>query len=102
MSLLATIKPNGPSGFGYGSTAEGVTAGLSLDGRSYLLNGLQFWPWAGILARADVARSPCNRRRADLGEGAGCLRFGERADDAGSVRTRRACLGPQQSQRSSR
>ena len=27
------IKPNGPSGFGYGSTAEDVTAGLSLDGR---------------------------------------------------------------------
>jgi hypothetical protein len=39
MSLLAIIKPNGPSGFGYGSTAEGVTAGLSLDGRSYLLTG---------------------------------------------------------------
>ena len=39
MSLLAMLKPNGPSGFGYGSTAEGVTAGLSLDGRSYLLTG---------------------------------------------------------------
>ena len=39
MSLLAIIKPNGPSGFGYGSTAEGVTAGLSLDGRSYFLTG---------------------------------------------------------------
>ncbi len=39
MSLLAMIKPNGPSGFGYGSTAEGVTAGLSLDGKTYLLTG---------------------------------------------------------------
>jgi WW domain-containing oxidoreductase len=39
MSLLTMIKPNGPSGFGYGSTAEGVTAGLSLDGRTYLLTG---------------------------------------------------------------
>ena len=32
MSLLAMIKPNGPSGFGYGSTAENVTKGLSLGG----------------------------------------------------------------------
>ena len=39
MSLLAMLKPNGPSGFGYGSTAEGVTAGLSLEGRTYLLTG---------------------------------------------------------------
>ncbi len=39
MSLLAAIKPNGPSGFGYGSTAEEVTAGLSLDGKAYLLTG---------------------------------------------------------------
>jgi hypothetical protein len=39
MSLLATIKPNGPSGFGYGSTAEDVTVGLSLNGKTYLLTG---------------------------------------------------------------
>ena len=39
MSLLAAIKPNGPSGFGYGSTAEEVTAGHSLDGKAYLLTG---------------------------------------------------------------
>ena len=39
MSLLAMIKPNGPSGFGYGSTAEDVTAGLSLAGKTYLLTG---------------------------------------------------------------
>ena len=39
MSLLAAIKPNGPSGFGYGSTAEEVTAGHSLDGKTYLLTG---------------------------------------------------------------
>ena len=39
MSLLGTIKLNGPSGFGYGSTAEGVMTGLSLDGRTYLLTG---------------------------------------------------------------
>jgi hypothetical protein len=39
MSLLAMIKPKGASGFGYGSTAEDVTAGLSLNGKTYLLRG---------------------------------------------------------------
>ena len=39
MSLLAMIKPKGPSGFGYGSTAEEVTAGLSLNGKTFLLTG---------------------------------------------------------------
>ena len=39
MSLLAMIKPKGPSGFGYGSTAEEVTGGLSLNGKTYLLTG---------------------------------------------------------------
>ena len=36
MSLLAMIKPNG---LGYGSTAEDVTRGFSLNGRTYLLTG---------------------------------------------------------------
>lgn len=39
MSLLSRLKPNGPSGFGYGSTAEQVTAGLDLSGRTYLVTG---------------------------------------------------------------
>ncbi|MDB5692657.1 MAG: oxidoreductase [Alphaproteobacteria bacterium] len=39
MSLYALIKPDGPSGFGYGSTAEEVTAGLSLAGRRILITG---------------------------------------------------------------
>src|SRR5579871_5471469 len=39
MSLLAMVKPKGSSGFGYGSTAEDVTAGLSLNGKTYLLTG---------------------------------------------------------------
>ena len=39
MSLLALFKRNGPSGFGYGSTAEDVTAGLSLAGKSVLVTG---------------------------------------------------------------
>lgn len=39
MSLYAALKGTGPSGFGYGSTAEQVTAGLDLTGRTYLLTG---------------------------------------------------------------
>ncbi|MFN0063069.1 MAG: SDR family oxidoreductase [Myxococcaceae bacterium] len=33
------LKPKGPSGFGYGSTAEEVTQGLSLSGKTILLTG---------------------------------------------------------------
>jgi len=39
MSLVALLKPKGPSGFGYGSTAEEVTQGLDLTGKTYLLTG---------------------------------------------------------------
>jgi NAD(P)-dependent dehydrogenase (short-subunit alcohol dehydrogenase family) len=39
MSLYAMLKPDGPSGFGYGSTAEDVTAGLSLAGKTILVTG---------------------------------------------------------------
>ncbi len=39
MSLMSMIRGNGPSGFGYGSTAEQVTAGLDLSGRTYLVTG---------------------------------------------------------------
>lgn len=39
MSLYALIKRNGPSGFGYGSTAEDVTAGLDLGGKTILVTG---------------------------------------------------------------
>jgi NAD(P)-dependent dehydrogenase (short-subunit alcohol dehydrogenase family) len=39
MSLLALIKRPGPSGFGYGSTAMEVTAGLDLSGKTYLVTG---------------------------------------------------------------
>ena len=39
MSLLSALKPAGPSGFGYGSTAEQVVAGLDLTGVTILLTG---------------------------------------------------------------
>jgi WW domain-containing oxidoreductase len=39
MSLLALFKGNGPTGFGYGSTAEEVTEGLDLSSQTILLTG---------------------------------------------------------------
>ena len=39
MSLLAMFKSAGPTGFGYGSTAELVTEGLSLAGQTILVTG---------------------------------------------------------------
>ncbi|MEZ4380959.1 MAG: SDR family oxidoreductase [Nannocystaceae bacterium] len=40
MSLVALLKPKGPSGFGYGSTAEDVTEGLDLSGKNILVTGV--------------------------------------------------------------
>jgi WW domain-containing oxidoreductase len=39
MSLYQFFKSNGPSGYGYGSTAEEVTKGLSLVGKTMLVTG---------------------------------------------------------------
>lgn len=39
MSLLSMLKGKGASGFGYGSTAEEVTEGLDLSGKTYLVTG---------------------------------------------------------------
>ena len=39
MSLLGLVKGNGPSGYGYGSTAEVVTQGIALKGRNILVTG---------------------------------------------------------------
>ncbi len=39
MSLASLFSQKGPSGFGYGSTAEQVTAGLDLNGRHILITG---------------------------------------------------------------
>ena len=40
MSLLSKLMPNGPTGYGYGSTAEGVTEGRDLSGRTILVTGV--------------------------------------------------------------
>jgi NAD(P)-dependent dehydrogenase (short-subunit alcohol dehydrogenase family) len=39
MSIYELFAPIGPSGFGYGSTAEQVTEGLSLSGQTILVTG---------------------------------------------------------------
>ncbi|MBT9584466.1 SDR family NAD(P)-dependent oxidoreductase [bacterium] len=39
MSLYGRFIPKGPSGFGYSSTAEEVSAGLDLRGKNYLITG---------------------------------------------------------------
>jgi NAD(P)-dependent dehydrogenase (short-subunit alcohol dehydrogenase family) len=39
MSLIEIFRSRGPSGFGYGSTAEEVTRGLSLSGKNILVTG---------------------------------------------------------------
>ncbi len=39
MSLLAALKPKGPSGFGYGTTAEQATAGVDMRGKTVLITG---------------------------------------------------------------
>jgi WW domain-containing oxidoreductase len=39
MSLYQLFRANGPNGFGYGTTAEQVTEGLSLAGRTMLVTG---------------------------------------------------------------
>lgn len=39
MGLFSTLKPRGPNGFGAASTAEQVTQGLDLSGKTFLLTG---------------------------------------------------------------
>lgn len=39
MSIYSFFKGKGPSGFGYGSSAEDVTAGVSLEGKTILVTG---------------------------------------------------------------
>ena len=39
MSFYELFKSNGPSGFGYGTTAEQVTEGLNLEGTTILITG---------------------------------------------------------------
>jgi hypothetical protein len=38
-SLFGFLKPNGPTGFGYSSTAADVVTGIDLTGMTYLITG---------------------------------------------------------------
>jgi WW domain-containing oxidoreductase len=40
MSLVSRLTPDGPSGFGANTTAEDVTQGLDLTGKTYLVTGV--------------------------------------------------------------
>lgn len=40
MSLLALLRRPGPNGFGYGSTAADVVAGVDLSGKTFLVTGI--------------------------------------------------------------
>ncbi len=40
MSIAGLVKGRGPSGFGYGSTAEEVTQGIDLSGKTFLVTGV--------------------------------------------------------------
>jgi NAD(P)-dependent dehydrogenase (short-subunit alcohol dehydrogenase family) len=91
MSLYAMLKPKGPSGFGYGSTAEDVTAGLSLAGKTILVTGCN----SGL--GLETARVLALRGARVFGT----ARTKEKADDASAwpgggrglrVRARRACV----------
>ena len=41
MALIGLLRGNGPSGFGYSSTAAMVTEGLDLTGKTYLVTGVR-------------------------------------------------------------
>ena len=69
MSLFAMSKSAGPTGFGYGSTAEQVTEGLSLAGQTILVTGCNSGIGAGGVSRARAAGRPGAGDCAHQGEG---------------------------------
>lgn len=80
ISLLSAFRRKGPSGFGYGSTAEQVTEGLDLPGKTYLLTGCASGLGAETM-RVLVARGARVlglARRPEQAEAA-CARHGDRA-----------------------
>ena len=69
MSLVSRLKGNGPSGFGYGSTAEDVTRDLDLSDRTILVTGINSGIGFETMRVLALHRRPCGRRRTDGGEG---------------------------------
>ena len=69
MSWIARFKKHGPNGFGYASTAQEVTEGLDLSGKTYLLTGcsagLGLETWRVLTMRgAHVIATARNREKA--------------------------------------
>jgi NAD(P)-dependent dehydrogenase (short-subunit alcohol dehydrogenase family) len=97
MSLLSHIKRPGPSGFGYASTAEDVTRGLDLTGKTILVTGcnsglgletLRVLSLRGARLLA-VARSLDKARQASAATGAGATPL---ACDLAEPASVRACV----------
>ena len=61
MSIVSALKGRGPSGFGYGSTTDEVTAGLDLTGRRVLVTGCN----SGL--GLETMRALCSRGATVLG-----------------------------------
>ncbi|MBK6534250.1 MAG: SDR family oxidoreductase [Deltaproteobacteria bacterium] len=79
MSLYEHFTSKGPSGFGYGSTAEQVTAGLSLAGKTILVTGCNSGlglETMRVLAMRG-ARVACTARTVDKAKAAGDSVAGE-------------------------
>jgi NAD(P)-dependent dehydrogenase (short-subunit alcohol dehydrogenase family) len=97
VSLLQHFMPNGPSGFGYGTTAEQVSAGLSLAGKTILITGCNSGlgqEAARVLALrgarvVGTARTLEKARQACAGLGGGAVPLACELSDPASVR---ACV----------
>ncbi len=74
MSLLSIFKGKGPSGFGYGTTAESVTDGLDLSGRTIVLTGCKSGIGKETLHVKSKTRRSCHCRGAHGGKSEGGLR----------------------------
>jgi NAD(P)-dependent dehydrogenase (short-subunit alcohol dehydrogenase family) len=83
MSFASMLKGKGPSGFGFGSTAEEVTEGLDLSGKRYLVtgatSGLGFETMRVLVLRGATVIG--TGRHADKAQAA-CAPLGERAKGA--------------------
>jgi NAD(P)-dependent dehydrogenase (short-subunit alcohol dehydrogenase family) len=84
MSLYGKLAGKGPNGFGYGSTAEEVTAGLDLQGKTYLVTGCN----SGL--GLETMRVLAMRGAHVLGS----ARTTERAEEAGAKATRAGEMTP--------
>ena len=95
MSLVSMLKGNGPSGFGYGSTTDDVTAGMDLKGKTYLVtgcnSGLGLETTRILLARGGqviaLARTADKAREAGTQAGSAVLPYACELSEPASVRS---------------